>query len=128
MLIEENDMDKKASLQIVYDNLVQLLNDPKYGISMRKLSTELGRSGNYIQKLISDQSAITIDALNDISDYFDVPLWTFFIDHKEPSGKCRLITEHLSGLSDEALNTILCFVQFIAKNDTVHSVPDENEN
>ena len=91
MLIKENDMDKKVSLQIVANNLVQLLNDPKYGISMHKLSTELGRSGNYIQKIISDQSAITINALNDISDYFDVPLWTFFIDHKEPSGKCRLI-------------------------------------
>ena len=37
-------MDKNLSLQIVYDNLARLLNDPKYGVSMRKLSTELGRS------------------------------------------------------------------------------------
>lgn len=93
----------------MYDNLLRLLNDPEYEVSMRKLSTELGRSGNYIQKIISDQSALTINTLNDISEYFNVPIWTFFIDHKEPSGKCRLITEYLPGLSDEALNTILCF-------------------
>ena len=91
---------------------------------MRKLSTELGRSGNYIQKILSKQSSLTIDALNDISEYFDVPTWTFFIDHEESSGKCMLISEYLSGLSDEALDTILCFVKYIAKCDSTHAVSD----
>lgn len=120
-------MDKDNMLQIIYSNLARLLDDPERGVSMRKLSTELGYSSNYIQKIVDRKRCLTLDTLNEISNYFDIPIWTFFIDHKEPSGKCRLITEYLSGLSDEALNTILCFVQFIAKKDTVHSVADENE-
>ena len=35
-------MDKDNLLQIIYSNLTRLLNDQERGVSMRKLSTELG--------------------------------------------------------------------------------------
>ncbi len=88
---------------------------------MRKLSTELGYSSGYIQKIVDRKRGLTLDTLNEISNYFDIPIWTFFIDHSNPSDKALLISELLSGLSDEALNVIFYFVQFIAKNDTVPS-------
>ena len=114
-------MDKNNMPQIIYSNLARLLDDPEHGVSMRKLSTELGYSSGYIQKIVDRKRGLTLDTLNEISNYFDIPIWTFFIDHSNPSDKALLISELLSGLSDEALNVIFYFVQFIAKNDTVPS-------
>lgn len=121
-------MDKDNLFQIIYSNLTRLLNDQERGVSMRKLSTELGYSSGYIQKIMNRKTALTFDTLNEISNYFDIPIWTFFLEHTDPSNKVLLIRELLSGLSNDALDVIFYFVQFIAKNDSVHSVSDEKEN
>jgi transcriptional regulator with XRE-family HTH domain len=45
----------------------------------------------YIQKIMNRKRALTLDTLNEISNYFDIPILFFFLEYIDPLNKVLLI-------------------------------------
>lgn len=96
-----SDTDKtneKRTVDILCNNLNGLLNEEN--LSMRRLSLNIGASGSYIQKLMTDQSTPSLKKVDSISDYFGLDTWTLFCDFDEAAQDSMAILQMHNRLSD----------------------------
>jgi transcriptional regulator with XRE-family HTH domain len=88
------------------------INDLVYSAncSYRQLSLAIGKSENYIQKVISGHIMPTLPVIYDICEYFHISLYDFFntdVDHVIEYNKVNRIIKKASAERLNALYTIL---------------------
>ena len=66
-------MEKKSS-QIIRENITYMINSDET-TSMRNLSTSIGASDSFIQKILTEKANPSLDKIDLISEYFDVESW-----------------------------------------------------
>ena len=83
----------------------------KANISMRQLSADINCSESYVQKLLNGNFVPTLEKLNVIADYFNVPVWSFFLSEELSQGKLQQINTYLLTFDEEALDATLNIVR-----------------
>ena len=73
-------MHKKSS-DIIRENLTYMLNNDE-NTSMRNLSTSIGASDSFIQKILTEKANPSLDKIDSISEYFDIESWEMFYNFK----------------------------------------------
>lgn len=76
-------------------------------ISEYQLSFNIGKSHGYIQSITSGESQMSLDALYDLCEYYDMSLNEFFNPDVESSNVLRDVKTELNDLSEEQLQVIL---------------------
>ncbi len=97
--------------KIIQSNILNEMN--KANISMRQLSADINCSESYVQKLLNGNFVPTLEKLNDIAEYFKVPIWTFFLSEELTTGKIQQINTYLLTFDEEALDATLNIVRRI---------------
>ena len=101
-----------------YSDLANIVSSArkKHGLSQRKLSSLLGMSNSYITHLESGKIQPTVETLNKISlileiQYSKLAILANYIDSKNSYNLQRF--ESLNNLTDEELNSVLDYAEFI---------------
>ncbi len=76
------------------------------GCSYRQLSLDIGKSENYIQKVMSGSIMPTLPVIADICDYFGISLYEFFDPNIEHVIEYNKVNRILKKSSAERLNAI----------------------
>ena len=85
-----------------------------HNISMRQLSSDIGCSGSYIQKLTSKEIELSLDTLTYIAHRFNIPVQSLFDNDVLRSALHREVDTYLVHFSDKQLNAILTLSKSIA--------------
>lgn len=85
------------------------------GISEHRLSLELGKSGSYIRSITSGATLPSMKELFNIMAYFEISPVEFFIGLKGKNSLRAELSDRLLGLSDEDLEKVSTFVDWIEK-------------
>lgn len=85
------------------------------GISEHRLSLELGKSGSYIRSITSGATLPSMKELFNIMVYFEVSPVEFFIGLKGKDSLRTELSDKLLGLSDEDLEKVSTFIDWIEK-------------
>lgn len=80
-------MQHKKSSEIIRENLTYMLNQEGTP-SMRNLSTSIGTSDSYIQKILNQERTPSLDKIDSISEFFDVESWEMFYNFRKDRRKC----------------------------------------
>lgn len=80
-------MQHKKSSEIIRENLTYMLNQEGTP-SMRNLSTSIGTSDSYIQKILNQERTPSLDKIDSISEFFDVESGKCFITSAKTGRKC----------------------------------------
>ncbi len=97
--------------KIIQRNILNEMN--KANISMRQLSADISCSESYVQKLLNGNFVPTLEKLNVIADYFDIPIWTLFLSEDLTFNKVQQINSYLLTFDEEALDATLNIVRRI---------------
>lgn len=108
-------MDMQHTMKTLQTNLTKLMNCPNDTSSMRKLSTCIGCSDSYIQKLMSNKIDPSLSKLTAISNYFDIPVHVLLDDSCEYSIEIYEIIRELESLPKKSLDAVLTLVQLLNK-------------
>ncbi len=85
----------------------------KANISMRQLSADINCSESYMQKLLNGNFVPTLEKLNIIADYFNIPIWALFLSETLTPDKVHQIDSYLLTFDEETLNATLNIVRRI---------------
>ncbi len=88
-------------------------------LSEYKLSSELGHSKGYVQRISSGNSLPSLESLLEICDYFDITPAEFFNEHIPEHPYIRRILYALPHLSEHDLEIILVLVEQFMKDITM---------
>ena len=86
------------------------------GISEHRLSLELGKSGSYIRSITSGATMPSMKELFNIMVYFEISPSEFFSGLQGKNTLRVALGEKLRELSDEDLEKVSLFIQWIAKD------------
>lgn len=86
------------------------------GISEHRLSLELGKSGSYIRSITSGATMPSMKELFNIMVYFEISPSEFFSGLQGKNTLRVALGEKLRGLSDEDLEKVSLFLQWITKD------------
>lgn len=84
-------------------------------ISEHRMSLELGKSGSYIRGVTSGAALPSIKELFNIISYFDMTPAEFFAPLENDDSPYHKLCEQLRTLSDEDLNKVETFINWITK-------------
>ncbi len=85
------------------------------GVSEHRLSLELGKSGSYIRSITSGATMPSMKELFNIMVYFEVSPPEFFAGLNEESSLQGMLSKKLRKLSDEDLEKVSLFIDWITK-------------
>ncbi len=85
------------------------------GVSEHRLSLELGKSGSYIRSITSGATMPSMKELFNIMVYFEVSPPEFFSGLNEESSLRGMLSKKLRKLSDEDLEKVSLFIDWITK-------------
>lgn len=112
-------MSSKKIHDIFETNLNELMNNEQnHAPSMRYLSTCIGASGGYIQKILSSDSMPSIDKLEAISDHYDVEAWMLLYDYADHEKQILPILQQLNKLPEEEFPVVAQYLQFLIDQNT----------
>ncbi len=97
--------------KVIQTNILEWMSQAE--ISMRQLSADINCSESYVQKILSGDFTPKLDKLQDIANYFDMPLWMMFFDKDATPDKISQIDAFLYTLDEEALDATLNIVKRI---------------
>ena len=107
-------MKNNNSLEIFIKNLEALLrNDPKY--SMRKLSTDIGASDSYIQKVLNRKTSLSVDKVDSICDHYEVEAWEMFFTGANSQKEVLAIIQILHRFPEDALPIARAYLEYLDK-------------
>ena len=86
------------------------------GFSSRKLSTELGKSTEYINQIENGRLNPTLEFLGEFCEYFGISLSEFFDRGNGHPTRFKEMCSDLSVLNSEEVNQIACIVKTLAKS------------
>lgn len=104
-------MHKKSS-EIIRENLTYMLNNEE-NTSMRNLSTSIGASDSFIQKILTEKANPSLDKIDLISEYFDVESWEMFYNFRKDSPEMLSIMQQLQKLPASALPAVKAYLDFL---------------
>jgi len=108
------------------DQITKLRNQK--GISEHRLSLELGKSGSYIRSITSGATMPSIKELFNIMAYFEVSPPEFFSGLQGKNTLLTALEEKLRRLSNEDLEKVSLFVDWITKADPPFDRKDKGHN
>ena len=112
-------MSSKNIHEIFETNLNELMNhEQNHAPSMRYLSTCIGASGGYIQKILSSDSMPSIEKLVAISEHYDVEVWTLLYDYSNQQKQILPILQQLNKLPEEEYPVVAQYLQFLIDQNT----------
>lgn len=97
--------------KVIQHNILNLMSETN--ISMRQLSADINCSESYIQKILSGEFTPKLERLLDIANYFEVPLWTLFLDRDATPDKITQIESFLYTFDEDAIDATLHIVKRI---------------
>ena len=98
-------MSTKHLDDIVISNICRLNNDND--VSLRQLSSDIGCSESYIQKVFSKKISLSLKTIELIADRYEVPASSLFQENMQKTEKIREIVDYLITFDDSKLNAIL---------------------
>lgn len=107
-------MSSKKLHDIFESNLNELMNNEQnHAPSMRYLSTCIGASGGYIQKILSGDTMPSMDKLEAIGEHYDVEVWTLLYDYSDTNRQLLPIIQQLNRLPEDELPVVAQYLQFL---------------
>lgn len=106
-------MQKKSS-EIIRENLTYMLNSDET-TSMRNLSTSIGASDSFIQKILTEKANPSLDKLDSISEYFSIESWEMLYNFRKDNPDMLSIMQQLKELPPSALPVVKEFLAFLQK-------------
>ncbi len=107
-------MSSKNIHDIFEKNLTELMNhEQNHSPSMRYLSTCIGASEGYIQKILSTDSLPSIDKLQAIGEHYDVEAWSLIYDYDDHEKQILPILQQLNRLPEEEYPVVAQYIQFL---------------
>lgn len=107
-------MASKKLHEIIERNLNALINsEQNHAPSMRYLSTCIGASSSYIQKILSSGSLPSLNKLEAISEHYDVEIWTLLYEDSEHNQNLLPILQQLHRLPEAALPLVSQYLEFL---------------
>lgn len=105
-------MQHKKSSEIIRENLTYMLNQEGTP-SMRNLSTSIGTSDSYIQKILNQERPPSLDKIDSISEFFDVESWEMFYNFRKDRPEMLTIMQQLNKLSPTLLPSVKAYLDFL---------------
>lgn len=105
-------MGTKKLHEIIQSNINTLM-EKDTNSSMRNLSTCIGASNSYIQKIMTGSSLPSLNKLKDISEHYDVEVWSLLYDYQDGHEEILQIIQQLNELPEEALPSISSYINFL---------------
>lgn len=106
-------MDEKTLHEIIANNLNQLINqEQNHSPSMRYLSTCIGTSAGYIQKINSGKAFPSCEKLLALANHYEIEPWTLLFDAKQNSELLDIIVE-LNTCPRDMLPVIKSYIEYI---------------
>ena len=105
-------MPHKKSSEIIRENLTYMLNQEGTP-SMRNLSTSIGTSDSYIQKILNQERTPSLDKIDSISEFFDVESWEMFYNFRKDRPEMLAIMQQLNKLSPTLLPSVKAYLDFL---------------
>lgn len=105
-------MQHKKSSEIIRENLTYMLNQEGTP-SMRNLSTSIGTSDSYIQKILNQERTPSLDKIDSISEFFDVESWEMFYNFRKDRPEMLAIMQQLNKLSPTLLPSVKAYLDFL---------------
>jgi transcriptional regulator with XRE-family HTH domain len=105
-------MQHKKSSEIIRENLTYMLNQEGTP-SMRNLSTSIGTSDSYIQKILNQERTPSLDKIDSISEFFDVESWEMFYNFRKDRPEMLTIMQQLNKLPPALLPTVKAYLDFL---------------
>ena len=105
-------MQHKKSSEIIRENLTYMLNQEGTP-SMRNLSTSIGTSDSYIQKILNKKTSPSLDKIDSISEFFDIESWEMFYNFRKDRPEMLTIMQQLNNLSPALLPTVKAYLDFL---------------
>lgn len=111
--ILENSMVEKTLHEIIANNLIQLMNkEQSHAPSMRYLSTCIGTSAGYIQKINSGKAFPSCEKLLALANHYEVEPWTLLFDKKQDEELYEVILE-LSSCPRDMMPVIKSYIEYL---------------
>ena len=104
-------MQHKKSSEIIRENLTYMLNQEGTP-SMRNLSTSIGTSDSYIQKILNQERTPSLDKIDSISEFF-VESWEMFYNFRKDRPEMLAIMQQLNKLSPTLLPSVKAYLDFL---------------
>lgn len=98
-------MSTKHLDDIVINNMCRL--NEQHDVSLRQLSTDIGCSESYIQKVFSKKIKLSLKTIERIADRYEVPASSLFQENMQKTEKIREIVDYLVTFDDSKLSAIL---------------------
>ena len=114
-------MEKKSS-QIIRENITYMINSDET-TSMRNLSTSIGASDSFIQKILTEKANPSLDKIDLISEYFDVESWEMLYNFRKDNDDMLHILQMLQKLPASSMPVVKEFLTFLLKQ-----FPDSSEH
>ena len=114
-------MEKKSS-QIIRENITYMINSDET-TSMRNLSTSIGASDSFIQKIPTEKANPSLDKIDLISEYFDVESWEMLYNFRKDNDDMLHILQMLQKLPASSMPVVKEFLTFLLKQ-----FPDSSEH
>ncbi len=105
-------MDKSDLSIILQKNLIALLNQHNE-MSMRQLSSILGTSNSYVQKIMSGTFLPSLDKLLELCDYFDISLATLLADDGKIPMELKVAIDQFKQLSPKSQREVARMIAYL---------------
>ena len=119
-------MQKKSS-DIIRENLTYMINNDET-TSMRNLSTSIGASDSFIQKILTEKANPSSEKLDSISEYFSVESWELLYNFRKDNAEMLSIMQQLQELPSSALPMVKEFLNFLQKQCNNFSEKNKSPN
>ena len=101
-------MEKKSS-QIIRENITYMINNDET-TSMRNLSTSIGASDSFIQKILTEKANPSLEKIDLISEYFDVESWEMLYNFRKDNNDMLSILQMLQKLPASSMPVVRDFL------------------
>ena len=102
-------MQHKKSSEIIRENLTYMLIQEGTP-SMRNLSTSIGTSDSYIQKILNQERTPSLDKIDSISEFFDVESWEMFYNFRKDRPEMLAI---MQAITDKYAPSVKAYLDFL---------------
>lgn len=110
----EQNMESKNLHEIIESNINSLMEtEQNHAPSMRYLSTCIGASSSYIQKILSGPSYPSLDKLEAIGEHYEVDTWCLLYDYGDKEKQILPIVQQLSRCPKDLLPVISQYIEFL---------------
>ena len=109
------------------ENLTYMINNDET-TSMRNLSTSIGASDSFIQKILTEKANPSLEKLDSISEYFSVESWELLYNFRKDNAEMLSIMQQLQELPSSALPMVKEFLNFLQKQCNNFSEKNKSPN